>query len=932
MVKTLREALCRLFNLYPEEGNNAFLFAFLGFLWAIGVTTALKFADALFLVHVGAHALPTAYTVTACGMLGVASLLLYAFHYMSSYRIYLCVLLVGFLFYLTAFICHTVEIVADVPWFWYALKIFGFFLFSVATTCFWTFIDQYHSMQDAKRLYTLFSATIFIGVAATGLIMRLGFLSLGQLFLLIMGLLLMTAYWVSKINRSVTLVVHEDTETELSPSDPHNSLLYLLKSILSSRFTLLLMTGNMLMQLLLVFTEYNYLSAFERYFEAHTAASAAANEGTTAALTLFLGKCLAWVSVSNLIIGLFIYSRLVRRFGVTNLIFITPVLLIIAFSGWSLSDMLLFPLIGFFVAEGTLYVIDDNNFNLLLNAVPSKLKYKIRVMIESFFEPIGMLISASLLAWLAERSRYLGIALACCLLAVAIALHSQYLKALFRNLAENAVHFHRTIRNWISSLTSKQQKAAEIRLLAILKVDDEPIQLFACEGLLAFGDPTILNKLLTLASEMERGAKVKFIQLLEQSVFAKDKLVLDFLQTWIQQDSDPHLKGAITLYLARQGLLIPDNVVADLTSEDLFLQGAAIATLLASSNPTWCAMAHDRLNKQLGSFHDDEVVMGIRVLGMGQVNDRVQRLLPYLKHHSLPIARAAATALSHAVTPRDTACAPTLIAQLALSSDNDLRLATLQALGKINDPTLVRPIIGASIHFRPNERRLTETIISHMGLQAVDQLLALVQDIGMHDRCRLLAGRILGMVSLPQLRAHLTPILHHEIERAYFYFYHSHTIQEEHPDLDLDILKDTLWTGYLSIIDFTIQLLGVAGEVEDCELLSRCLRSRNPKMRSQVVEALEKTCETPLFRLIQPLVADMPHQEKILAYGKGKRTPLSLTDLLDKISQSPAQVDQIVAATLKYRLGLPNWREDLRKQMASHDEIFHHFAYELLQS
>ncbi len=59
---------------------------------------------------------------------------------------------------------------------------------------------------------------------------------------------------------------------------------------------------------------------------------------------------------------------------------------------------------------------------------------------------------------------------------------------------------------------------------------------------------------------------------------------------------------------------------------------------------------------------------------------------------------------------------------------------------------------------------------------------------------------------------------------------------------------------------------------------------------------------------------------------------LSLTELLDRMSLSSAQVDQILAATMKYHLDLPNWRETLRQQMSQQDEIFHHFAYELLET
>ena len=113
------------------------------------------------------------------------------------------------------------------------------------------------------------------------------------------------------------------------------------------------------------------------------------------------------------------------------------------------------------------------------------------------------------------------------------------------------------------------------------------------------------------------------------------------------------------------------------------------------------------------------------------------------------------------------------------------------------------------------------------------------------------------------MRANLSDIIRQEIERAYFYFYHYHTIQSKYPELDLSMLRDVLITGYHSVLDFIIQLLGVAGEIEDEELLSRSLRSRKPKSQKSSGRNLEKTCEPQIFRLLQPLVDDIPYEEKI---------------------------------------------------------------------
>ena len=96
--------LQRIFHIYPGEERNAWLFASLGFLWAFGVTCGLKFADALFILHVGAESLPQAYTLTSCGMLVIACFLLYAFHKFSPYRIYLTTLSLGISFYIFVFI------------------------------------------------------------------------------------------------------------------------------------------------------------------------------------------------------------------------------------------------------------------------------------------------------------------------------------------------------------------------------------------------------------------------------------------------------------------------------------------------------------------------------------------------------------------------------------------------------------------------------------------------------------------------------------------------------------------------------------------------------------------------------------------------------------------------------------------------------------
>src|SRR5205085_2221289 len=110
---------------------------------------------------------------------------------------------------------------------------------------------------------------------------------------------------------------------------------------------------------------------------------------------------------------------------------------------------------------------------------------------------------------------------------------------------------------------------------------------------------------------------------------------------------------------------------------------------------------------------------------------------------------------------------------------------------------------------------------------------------------------ILGKLSLRELRAHVPSLIKQEIKRAYFYFYHAHTIPKEMEGYDLSILENTLQTGQEAIVDFITQILGIAGSLEDSEILSITLKSKNRKIRAQALETVEKTCDPKIFSLLE---------------------------------------------------------------------------------
>lgn len=930
----------RIFHLYPGEGRRALPFVLLAFLASLALIGGEKFSEALFLLHVGADSFPQVYTYTALVSMVMAAVLLYAYHRFSASSVFMVVMLAAAAFYGGVLACFVTGFGVTSTTFWFVLQVVSYVFFINLLTSFWSFIDQYHHLQDAKRLYALFSSAIFLGIATTGGIINLGVLNVTGLFAGIVALCLLSAAGIAYIGRSVDPMIDE-IHTEGTEICGKLSWRAFGKAILSSRLAMLVLASDLICQLLWWITEYNYMWAFEQKFA--PADPIAIGTETTTALTLFIGKCVFTVGILNIILGLFVYSRLVKRFGVNNMEGISPFVLMLVFLCWPLSGSLFLPLMGYMVVEGLNFAIDDNNFNLLLNAIPTKVKYKFRVVVEWFFEPLGMLIIGPTLSILGQNSRWLGAALAAVAIVIAIGIRKNYIRGILVNLRENALHFSRSTSEWWSTLTEREITASKKRMIAALDQRDPEAQKLACKALIAYGDEGVIHRILPKIGELPAATKIYFLKQIENTPLSSDGTIIEALETWMMEDPDPSLRSAILFHLAREGLLHPDKLRYALGSSDLKLRGAALLALQTATSghsPAHAAQNRTTMAQHLQDLLDDPrpeaKMMAITLLGIEAAPHNIDIVLPYLKDADANIVRAAAEALVKILEAHDDCrhClrfSKPLTTTLTTTSDTATRLACLRALGAIGDSSTARDIIAATLHFRPSERRAAEAIVQAMGLKTVPTLLKITRDRTVHPRCRIVAGRILGKLAPPQLRANLYKIVETEINFAYFYFYHSHRIQQQHPESDLHLLEDALNTSYHSTIDFIIQMLGVAGSLPDPEVLSWGLRSQSQKARSQAIETIEKTCPPRILRILEPLISEAPIDEKLRVFLDRGGIPLQLHELLDALEISSNHIDNIVSAALKRRFNAHDWKNSLKKQMIKNHALFHRFAFELLE-
>ena len=100
--------------------------------------------------------------------------------------------------------------------------------------------------------------------------------------------------------------------------------------------------------------------------------------------------------------------------------------------------------------EGILYAIEDNNFNLLVTAAPSKLKGTLRIVNDSFFEPIGMLLSSIFLIFLQNNSKIFGLCLSVLFVTAAFLIRYFYPKSIQKNIHENSISFEKKILDFFA--------------------------------------------------------------------------------------------------------------------------------------------------------------------------------------------------------------------------------------------------------------------------------------------------------------------------------------------------------------------------------------------------------------------------------------------------------------------------------------------------
>ncbi len=927
----MRDLFRRVFGIFPGEGKNVARFLRLAIVWAIGSCIAETLAMGLFTEKIGAKFLPETYVITSLVMMSVSCLYVYFLRFTTPYKIMKTTMLVAAIIYSSISITF---FTTPPKWFWYFLQIFSHSFGSALIACYWIFLDQYHDLQDAKRIYGVYNAAYFLGYTISGTLINLTYHRVGPkvLFAIVVVTMAHSIMEAKHISKKVPAMDDDGNEDIFAGSKKR--FITIIKEFIRSPFALSLVAMSLIIQLLRTSTEYSYMETFEKIFKAGTSEIL---KNTT--IPEFLGKCKAYISAANIIIGMFFYRNFIRRVGLGNMILLPPIYFLFLYFNWTIYDTLLIAVFGVIAVEGILFTLEDNNFNLLINAAPAKLKTPLRIINDAFFEPVGMLFSAIFLLFLKSKNYWFGISLSSIFLILSFIVKHLYPKSIYLSLKHNTLHFERKTKDWISRLSKKEKIENEENLFDILKTNDENTKLLACKTLFLFNDKKAITHIIKCIDNLSHIGKIKALEFLEECLFSDHIKIIEMIKSWVKFSEDTNLVKNAKFYLAKKGFLSFKNVMKYLNSEDLLLRASAIIALKQSNektNPKETiinnAIAEKETQLLFKRNNINEILIGLDILYYDKSTAAKDLVIRYLTDTNLTLKRKASYTLLKTADESYIQYYKTIINEIKHSSDNIFSLNCIKALAQINNASIIKDLIDLAPIFRPNEKRAAEDVIIQTGFKAVPILISIIQNSHINERSRILACKALSFLSITKLKSVLIDTLNTEIQRAYFYFYYSQTIQKQYPLYDLKILKSALYRSYQAIIDFIIHLLGSASLIEDPDLLVKSLHHKNEKTHAHAIETLEKTIDYKMFLKINPLIDDRPLECKIKEAAQYIESKLTLHQLLDHLEDSNILFDKIIASHLKAKWQVPDWKQSLLEQIKKSDESYNKFAYELLKT
>jgi len=380
---SLRHRFSRLLLLHPGEGRSVLFLSVIAALTGFGLSIGRVSSDALFFTQYGADQLPLMFALIALVLIPFSLTYAAFVDRLTPYRMFIHLLLVfGVMVGMTWLVMTEVKGNLGIAFYFIAYGIIS----ELLLTHFTHYVISSFDTQQAKRLLPSVMAIsrlgailggVFLGVAGT--VMATEDVALVWAICFISALALLAWWHHGEPARVPVKRGHATTPVQMV----REGFMFARQSRLM-RITAL---GMFMLVFLLSVQEFLVGSVFAQHYpDEHQ-------------LMAFFGWFSALVNASLLVIQLFVFGRLLRRFGLKTLNLVYPVTTLLSFGLMTFSAGYLTAVLGRINVVGVLPGVRNTVAGFFFHALPAYMHGRAHAMIAGLVLPLGLLASA-LFLWL----------------------------------------------------------------------------------------------------------------------------------------------------------------------------------------------------------------------------------------------------------------------------------------------------------------------------------------------------------------------------------------------------------------------------------------------------------------------------------------------------------------------------------------------------
>lgn len=792
----------------------------LNFMMMFGNTVGLSIATSLLLKKVGINSLPSMYIINS---LGIIVIFLFYFPFVKRYS-QTSILKNTFFVFSLGILLIRFGITLQINWIYRLLYLAAILFGWVYYTQFWTLATNICNIREGKRMFSLVVSAGLLGGGVGGFVTRatVGLMRTNNLLFIwsfsFLAIAISLGYF-EKLTKSFP-------DRKEQGASKRESWVGNFKEILTplQKIPLLRTIG----MTFFVYAIVVYILDFQFNFMLNKTFI------TEDKLTGFFGNYYGYFYATTFILVLFAVSRLMKVWGVGNVVLSLPLTVGIGFVIMSFNFNLIPVVVVKFIRDVTGNSLIESTYPLLFLPIVEEFRREALIFTESFVIPLGILIAGVTITALGGHLGPVGLSILGGVLSLvwiyySIQLKKQYLQTFIQNI-ENRTYFENEVPLLDIAHLGKGKSLEALKVA--LYDENEKVSMFAMELLGKMGDKQACEVLLNFLRDEKTDVRRKATVMLSLGN-SKDFTITFNLMPFLK-DPDPRMRA---------------NAVESLGKLDPIMAKDVVIPFLEDEHP------RVRMNAAIILWKYGDKEKGLKIL-----SEMVKDTQPENRVRTI-----------YALSELGGSEILPLVEQMFHDPDDEVRLYVVKALENIGNEKAIALLIKMLEDKTRKVRRAASQALEKMNDRASDLLLeAMKTENG-------LSQKEIVFIMIQRRNKKYIPIIldycYQEIRLIY------ETLMKVNVLTKLGILtqkeNSSAKEAFKIIIDsFNLRnerklfkVLRILGALQDSDaftLAVRRLRDRyNPEARANAIEVIEGVVGSRFVNILLPLLEDTTLHEKV---------------------------------------------------------------------